>query len=78
MQRDRAILENGPDFHGKLLPASIAFVEANPIAFAFKRRGTFKHATMRTNAASCPNARLDIGVSGCFVVEMGGRENGPD
>src|SRR5580704_108494 len=72
-----AILENCPDLHGERLAASVAFVEANPITFAFKRRGTLEHATMRTNAASCPNARLDIGVSSCFVVEMMGGKDGP-
>ena len=72
-----AVLEDGPDLHGERLAASVAFVEANSVAFAFKRRGTFKVATMRANAAIRPNARFDIGVSGGFVVEMRGGENGP-
>src|ERR1700730_7121212 len=74
---DMAVLENCSDLHGERFAASVAFVEANSIAFAFKRRGTFEHATMRTNAAIHPNARLNIGVSGCFVIEMRGGENGP-
>ena len=75
-QLNMAILENAPDLHGERLAASVAFVEANPIAFAFKRRGTLEHATMRANAAIRPNARLDIGVSGGFIVEVSGGENG--
>jgi hypothetical protein len=35
---DMAVLENCPDLHGERFAASVAFVEANPIAFAFKRR----------------------------------------
>ena len=55
---DMAILENGPDLHGERLAASVAFVEANPIAFSFKRRGTFEHATMRASAATQMRASI--------------------
>jgi hypothetical protein len=74
---DMTVLENGPDLHGERLAASVAFVKANPIAFAFKRCGALEHAAMRANAAIRPNARLDIGVSGGFLVEVRGSENGP-
>src|ERR1700730_763228 len=74
---DMAILENGPDLHGERLAASVAFVEASPIAFAFKGRGTLEYSTMRANTPVHPNARLDIGVSGSFIVKMWSGENGP-
>jgi len=71
-QLDMAGLENGSDFHGKGLAASIAFVEADAAAFAAERTGAVNHATMRANAPIHPNARLDISVSCGFIVEMGG------
>src|ERR1700730_14145078 len=71
---DMAILENGPDFNGKFLPACITLVEANP--FTLQGTRVIDSSTMRTIAPIRPNARLDIGISSSFVIEVRASENG--
>lgn len=73
---DMAVFEDGPDFHGELLAAGIALIEADPVGLARQRARLPDDATMGAVAPVSPKPRLDIGISGGFVIEVRGGENG--
>ena len=76
MHRDMAGLHDGADLDRERLTAGVALVEADPVALALERAATADHATMRADPPIRPYPRLDVSVSGCFVVEVGGAQNG--
>src|SRR6185437_13044185 len=69
---DMAILENGADLDGEGLAAGVALVQPDPIGLALERARLPHHAAMRARAAILPKPRLNVGIGGGFVVEMGG------
>lgn len=73
---DMAGLENRPDLDRKRLPAGVALVETGAVAFAFECARAVYDATVRAYATIGPKSRLDIGIGGGFVVEMGGSKDG--
>lgn len=73
---DMAFLENSPDFDGEWFAASIALIEADPIAFGLQSTRSIEDATMRAKAPVDPKARFDIGIGGGFIIEVWSGENG--
>ena len=66
-----ARFEDGPDFDGEGLPASVALVEADAVGFALERATVTDDAAMRANAAFRPNMRFNVSESCFFVLETG-------
>lgn len=72
---DMAGLEDGPDLDGKGLAARIALVEPDPVGLALEFARPINRAAMRADAPIRPDMRLDVGVSGGFIVEVcGGKD----
>jgi hypothetical protein len=69
-------LEDGPDLHGKGLPAGIALPEAWTVTLALKAASLPDHATVGANRPIRPKVGLYEGIGGGFVGELGGTENG--
>ena len=76
--RDVTGLEDGSDFDGKGLAAFVALADANAGRFAAQELHALGVgvAAMRADRAIRPNARLDIGVGGAFIVEVAVRKDG--
>ena len=75
VHRDVAILENGPDLHGELLAALVAFVEADPGRLAGHLPDAVKPAAMGTYRALGPYAGLNPRDSGSFALKDFGRQD---
>ena len=75
---DVASLKDGADLDGEGLAARIALIGADTGRSAVHFAGPFTFATMRADPAIRPNPRLNIGVSGGFIVELRTGKNGHD
>jgi hypothetical protein len=73
---DMAILENGSDLDGEFLAALVALIGADPGSFAAHFRDAINAAAMRANWTFRPNARFNPSVSGGFVLQDFGFEDG--
>lgn len=71
VQRKMAVFEDGPNFHGKLLPAGIALIDAYPSAFTLHFTDTLLIVvlTVGTNGTVRPQSSFDILVGGCLVLQ---------
>src|SRR5579875_2779021 len=72
---DMAGLKDRSDLDREFLAAGVAFIGADTISFAAELAGLPDHATMRADWAIGPKPRLDIGISGSFVIELRLTEN---
>src|SRR5262249_44757484 len=73
---DVAGLEDGPDLHGEFAAAGVALVGADAGALALHLAGLADGPAVRADAASRPDARLNVFVGGFLIVEVRGGEDG--
>ena len=69
-------LEDGPDSHGELLPAGIAFPQAGAAAPALQATGAVDHAAMWADWTVWPKLRFDVSKGGGFALELGAGKGG--
>ena len=71
-------LEKGADLYGEGLATLVALVRADPGGLATHLGHALALATLRASRSMWPNPRLNIGVSGFFVVKLGAGQDGHD
>jgi hypothetical protein len=71
VHRNMAILKNGPDLDGKLLPAGIALIEANAGSLAVHLADSLFAPAVGANRAMEPYPSLDKGIGGFFILQVG-------
>ena len=72
MKLDVAALEYGADRNAGLLAAGVALVEPRPGGFAAHALHALHGAAMRAHGTMRPNYAFQFGVSGGFILEVGG------
>ncbi len=72
VQLDMAGLEHGADRHAALLSAGVALVEAGARCITAHPLHALHSAAMRAHRAMRPNDAFQLGVSGGFILEVGG------
>ena len=72
-----AILEDGSYLDRELFPASVAFIETDPVVLALESAGLIDHAAMWADTPISPQASLNKSVGGALVIEMRSGKNGP-
>ena len=75
VHRDMAVLEHGPNLHGELLAALVAFIEANPGRLALHFANAFDPAAVRANGAFRPYAGFNPRDSGGFILQNSGGQD---
>jgi len=75
IHRDVAVLENGPDLDGELLPALVALPKPDTGRFAAHLADPLDTSTMGANRAFRPDPLFNPSDCGCFVFQnVGGEE----
>jgi hypothetical protein len=75
MQRQVAILEDGPDADGEGLATGVALAQARAGSFAVQAADPLPLAAMRADGAARPEVAFDVLESGVFVLKgRGGKD----
>ena len=69
-------LKDGADLDGEGLAAAVALVSTDAGRFAAHLAGALRFAAVRASPTVRPDARLDIGIRGFFIVKLGAGQDG--